>query len=475
MFVLRSVVVSAVVLSLVFNAGALADQSFKISRKINNIPTTARLAVDPETGNILVAMTELKISDASFGRVRAVLLKLLPNGNYRAKKVQSLSPNSGWHGRAIPLYFPRNKMFFVVWDTGDPTSGAATSKLMGRWVRANSGKPVGSAFDIVSDNKRNVSPVPYLLADDGAAGPSGGHGGYLGIAHTAYRTQESIKDDDAEFGLRYSYYNIVNKFDLTLSARYQLEPLNNGGGFQLTHRPQAGRAAPVDNDEFPNVRFGLTIRGEIDVIRMGFRTTRGFFYNYTVEEDTSAPTRVGKTDFPVGSRVPTKAFVGWGMKMMDVRYITNAGVDGDYGRNFLVIVPGMGWGWTQNNVNAGKPVTGSEFIETKLLINSFAPGPAYIAPAKPSVAHQVFSSTDGWVYMRKIVMSKAGRPKVTGGMIKIFKHGKKLQEFQAGAIVIAAVQQGTHPVARNSNAIVVWQKEVSNSKHELWVHLFKVK
>ena len=470
MCVLRVAVSLAVVFCLCAGGAAWADQSILVSKKVNNIATTMRMAEDPLSGNILIVMTELKSNDGSYGRVYAVLLKLLSSGEFKVRKVQLLSPASDWHGRGYPVYVHQKKMFLVCWDTGDPTAQSESAKIMARWVNRKTGKAVGEAFDVVSDTRRNVSPVllsarPEAVSD--SAGPTKFSEFPVVGVYTSYKTNGSLADPEIRFGLHLLGLEFKGtEFDIIRDD--QLAPLREEKGFQLSKVVEFGHASRINLSSYPNYGMSLFLYGYDTVYDGDTRTTRGFANSHLLN---TVSTPAGETLFGFGSNTPSKIYMGMsdGGALGDAgAYLFTTPEDGMFKRNFVDEHP---------NTFSGKfvAIDKDPFAELKIEYSGFVGRERvklnFAPPGKPILAWQVSAADDGWVYKRKIILGALGKPKTKGGMIKLFEHGNTLQYM----IVDRIRSSGASAPASKYNGILVWQKKVSDTKHELWARLFSVK
>jgi hypothetical protein len=91
------------------------------------------------------------------------------------------------------------------------------------------------------------------------------------------------------------------------------------------------------------------------------------------------------------------------------------------------------------------------------------------APAKKTVYGYVYAANpDGNVYRQKISDDAKflKKPKV------VFKHNNTLQYMVVRNIDAAP---GTAPPAVTPNVLILWQKKVTETKHEGWAYLTRVK
>jgi hypothetical protein len=168
---------------------------------------------------------------------------------------------------------------------------------------------------------------------------------------------------------------------------------------------------------------------------------------------------------------PSKAFLSILEDEADVVLCAQVG---NVYENFYEVVPFMppaqGTGYTRrdSNILGGKEAVKSWVLNTAKWQPKFAPE-VDNPPAKPALAHQITASDDGWTYRRKII----AKGKAVGPIKKVFKHKNKLQALIAEAIILGDAQAG--PPAQKYNVIIVWQKKINESKHELWAHFLKIK
>lgn len=470
MRILRLASSLALIFCLCNGVAASADQALRVSTKVNNIATTARMATDPLSGNILIVMTELQANNDGYGRVYAVLLKLLASGEYKVRKVQLLSPASGWHGRGYPVYVHQQKMFLVGWDTGDPTTSSAVSKIMARWVNRKTGKAVGDAFDLVSDTRRNVSPVLLSAGPEAVSDPAGpakfSEFPLLGI-HTSFQTTESQLAPKSWFGLRLTGFQL-NGSNFNIIRDDQLAPLREEKGLQLSKIAEFGHVSRINLSGYEAYGMGLFYYGYDTVFNGDTRTTRGFADSQLLN---TVVTPSGGTLFGFGSDTPLKVYMGMsdGGGLGDAAaYLFTAPEDGLFKRNFVDVHPNSFTGKfvaIDKNPFAGLKIEYSGFVGRKRVKLNFAP------PGKPILAWQVSSADDGWVYKRKIILGASGKPKTKGGMIKVFEHGNALQSMLVDTIAFG----GASAPAAKYNGIIIWQKKISETKHELWARLVNLK
>ena len=468
---LRPALALAAALSLLLATVAIGDQDLRLTKKLKDISTTARIAIGPD-GNILVAFTQLKINDGSFGRVWVVLLKLLPDGTYKVKKAQMLSADSGWHGRAYPAYISDIGRFLVVWDTADPTVALPASKIMARWVKRTTGKAIGAAFALNDDKGMNVNPVVFNYRVRNGTTPTLDDPVY-GVVRTRYRTADTLIEPDGNFGLQLDLYSLNGDKPMWEVAT-QLEPIVEQQGYQLTAKAYyaiSGRAFTGYQLEYA---FGVTVIGDKDVYDGPHRTTAGFINGYVVDQAAADNLRVGLIQFPLGSMAPSKVSLGYNEETGKLEFVANAPVNGDFSVNWRLYFPSEQTDSRQTKVF--KKVDGvfdSVVIRRFRQRIDFAPGENAAPAAKEAVAHQVSASNDGWVYRRILARSPAGKPKATGAMIKVFEHKNRLQEMTARTINL---RSSSNPVSEPANnVIVVWQKKIRENKHELRAYLFSVK
>lgn len=466
--------VMSTVLILTLGAVVMADKSLSVSKGINFVPTSARVALDPGSGNILIVFTELKANDNSYGRVHAVLLKAQPNGSYKVLKRRLVSPGSGWHGRAYAAYISQKGLFLVVWDTSDPSKGVAPSKIIGRWVKRTNGKPKGGQFDIVSDGKMNVFPVVYPLRDTPVTGtttsPTGVKKEIGLITWTSY-----ITDAVTPAGKFDTHGLFTARLDVNAVAERRddrnLYPLIIDFGRQLAKKVEWGYASRYQVEGYEKYTIGIVVLGHEDIMYEGQWTTRGFQMSYAWNTETSRWQSVSMTYMPARSLTPSKAPLGRSDDRYDI--VLSTQVHGKV-ENFYETIPLDNWndstGYTRrySNVLSGKETNYGWVFPAKIDVKFAPPNDVYPA-AKPALAHLVAAADDGWTYRRKIIQ----KGKTVGPLKKVFKHDNKIQALIGRPIFLANGAESAP--AQKFNSIVVWQKKLTETKHQLIAHLFKIR
>lgn len=444
-----------------------AVQNLKLSRGLDKVSTTPRIAFDPETGFAMVVYTQLDINDASYGRVYAVLLKLKSNGLYNARKPVLLSDKIGWDGRAGVIFVPSRKQFLVVWDTGDPTQPFAPADIIGRWVKLKNGKPKGAAFTIVSDNRRNLSPAittPNYSQTEAAPRISQGEDPVWIMSHTVYKTQARWHDPAEHFGTMLSYGHFSTK--IIPKVKMQLQPLTEINGVQLAFVSEFLNGHCTGGNG-----YHIALRGYQYKYLTGAYITAGFILSYLVAINPVNALLVGKVIYPNFSLTPR--MVNLGLLNNQFMLLTTVAIHGLFLHNYFTKQPGYDISATDKNVFGTKEVDNADFIRVPFR-PSFAPQAD--EGAKPILAWQIYSASDGWVYRRKIIQGITGKPKASGAHIKLFNHKDQLQYLTSRRM---EVKTETDPwpdaLKQKHNAIVVWQKKVSATKHELNAFLFTLK
>lgn len=170
----QSLRVAAFALCLMIVASGVAfsaDKTFSISKSLPKVNSHQRMAVNSQTGDVLIVFSQSDPADNDFGQIYAVLCKRLENGKYKVKKAQLVSPATGTHGRPDVAYNPATNQFIVIWDTMQVEADRLTqaTKVFSRLLNAV-GKPVGAPVTTL-DSKRGDSFV-YVHTITSSAAPA---------------------------------------------------------------------------------------------------------------------------------------------------------------------------------------------------------------------------------------------------------------------------------------------------------------
>jgi hypothetical protein len=155
-------------LSLLAQAAPL-KKDLTVSKGVSGRNVIPRMAVNQETGDILVTWTQ-QLPGTSNLRIWVRLLKHKGDGQYVMKAAKMASASSGWNANSHVVYVPWKKRYLVTWDTFDFNKGLSRSKIMGRLVNTN-GKPVKSVITIVDDGRANNWPRAVVLEGQTTLGP----------------------------------------------------------------------------------------------------------------------------------------------------------------------------------------------------------------------------------------------------------------------------------------------------------------
>jgi hypothetical protein len=450
---------------------AHANDSVRLTRKVDLVPTDQRIAYCPENGTILVTFTQFDVDDPNFARVWAVLMVPKNDGTYKAKRARMISPDAGWHGRARPIYVADRGQFLIVWDNGG-TSGAAASQIFGRWVRVSNGKPKGGAFKII-EGQRNVFPM--LMALDGSGfqpTPAADGDPFALLLFTTYLIEPGVSPTFFGDPRTYSlfFYLDGNKDIPRLESKHEILRGELFNGTALAPFITGGGAAPIDFDEYPQFVFGATLLGERHVYYNNRFTSRSLITTLAYDRD-GAPTSFGLTEWDPDTVLAQKASLGVMLDpVVQVRYATLT-FDRNQERYRSDVV--------------GHPVLGdtpsiSTFFnqfkkkteETQLVIML---EPYVVSnfdeeaepPAKEAFSYLLGANSDGWVYQRKVVES--GKP--SGGVRKLFRHDGDMQSMIAQYLFFT--QNDESPEVQY-NTVVVWQRKLDEKNHELRAFFYNV-
>ena len=460
------------VLLLIFSLSLLAQsQSLNLSRKLNKIATSQKIAVAPDTGNILIVFNQLDSANASYSRVYSVLLKKKADGSYSKTNPRLISPDSGYHARPTVGYVASKKLFLVFWDNSDPAAPFGQASILGRWIKPKTGKARGGQFIMEGSQNRNVAPVLYMVRGDAGDfnSPPAEDGPFGFLFYTRYPIPlaGSPANELDRIGVYYSpLWESAGIKAPEIGGEVKIDDGEISGGYYLTGFYEFGGVSRLMYSNGIDAQYGGTFFGHRQERNPeGSGTiTRGFARTVLFDETGLNYSQVARQDFEPRTLAMAKAFIDENGDQVIYLMVLRTGANDLLTRRITQsTMPESNATLNYTSAFSGKQVTQSNFIENVRLRYDYSGKTP--APAKPSVAWQISAAKDGWVYKRKIV--NTGKP--VAGLKKLFTHGNKIQSM-ASKILWYDESAGN----RKFNSIVVWQKKISETKHELVAQLFMV-
>lgn len=457
----------AVIISFSISLSA-QTQTINLSKSLPKIATSQKLAVAPDSGNILIVFNQLDINDSSYSRIYAVLLKKQGDGSYKKSPPRMISPDSEWHARPTVGYVKAKKQFLVFWDNSDPAKPFSQASIFGRWVNSKTGKASGGQFVMVGTNDRNVFPTLFIVSGDaGEVGaPLEEPFGFLFYSRYPIPSASPANELDTigiyYRGLQYESSKLTPQSD----GETKVDDGQISGGYYLNGFFEGGGIARIRYSTEPEIRYGGTFYGHQQVRNEGGSgtTTRGFLRTLTFADNPQNYNQVATTNFQPETVAMGKAFISQNGET--VVYTVTIRKLNSFQTSRVTQSPMINLNATLDYGTAfkGKAVTQSTFIENGRLRLGYSETESR-PTARATMAWQLSAAKDGWVYKRKVVAS--GKP--TGGLKKLFTHGNKIQSMTSDILWYDA-SAGT----RKFNSIVIWQKRINDGKHELIAQLFSV-
>lgn len=466
-----SLLLVALFLLTVTGLNARADETFRVAKALNFISTNLRAVQDPDTGNILVIINELKANDASYGRVDTVLVKRREDGSYSPGKLRILTPAGEWHGRPSGIYLQPSKLFLVVWDTADPTKFGGPSRILGQYIKATNGKPKGGNFDLINDGANNVAPVisHVLPAATGSrvSFPNVNENNVLfTLVWTRYKpfgTSPADGLDGYGTSLTFGYSDKLPKVRLDVKNILTLKPLQQDGGYQLGTIYEHGNSRIYLRSD--PLSLTITLKGYTQLREGSSFTTRGVYDNYLYDFKRKTVT------FDWGYELPRDTYTPSGIRTSG----TN-----DTSMNKLIIADHVqlhirAFYYEGETLKQEKPLTvkGSQAISAYSVNGRntflwtrqrFAP-PNVAPPAKPVRGRLIIAADNGLVYQQRITDGGQNLKKPK----KIFRHGNRLESMIAYRINLPDDPAG------QSDVLILWQRRVTANKHEALAYFTKLK
>jgi hypothetical protein len=186
----RAYVFLSLILLGIFSTCAFSgdEQSFSISKSIEYSNYPVRLAVNTNTGDVLVVWMNIKAADSK--RLYAALCKLSKSGKFRVKKAGMLSGDKAFIGNFDVAYNPLDNSYMVVADAHESSDFNSPTNLYSQKLDGK-GKPAAAHVQLTAAGKDYVSPVIVFVPGTLASPTILANGNYLMAYDRPAKTGES--------------------------------------------------------------------------------------------------------------------------------------------------------------------------------------------------------------------------------------------------------------------------------------------
>ena len=429
-------------------SAAARAQNLLLSKGVTGENTGAAVAVDPNTGNVLVVWTQLGVPPATGipdDVIWASLLIRKGSGKYKKPRTRRLSAEGGSQFALDVAWIEANKEFFAIWEQNNAAARGGFKRILGVPVNPRTGKPVGKVKTLVADDDSHASPVFVT----GLAKQSGGSRKVVGsVGQILWRREPASSGDPtmewASLSDTYETSNRATLPDSQIGFGSILGSLALSGGAARTRASPEGKASP------PCVIM--------------------------LHKDGSPPNVIATlTLWKNGKKVDTWP-LGSGDKVTTIRPLKSS----QAGQSLIgVHWSGFGTAFLSVRVPPCKEIrdAGSGDTPTVLNLASDLLGPQQVLALDPSQArrshhrkdaptdHLVTAEDDGRVYRSAF----DDQWNLLDGPETLFSHGNKLTSLIAHNVA-SAKSSGKKP-----NALIVWTKSVGTGlDQEIWAHSFYV-
>jgi len=431
---------------------AARAQTLLLSKGIAGENTDAAVAVDPNTGNVLVVWTQIGVpGDTGIPDdvIWASLLRRKGSGKYKKPRTRRLASDGGSQFGPDVGWIEASKEFFVIWEQNADAARGGFKRILGVPVNPRTGRAVGKVKTLVADDDDHASPVFVTAINNGSAG-SRVAGSSVG--QIVWRKEPPSPDDPTmEQASLSDTYEISNRATLpdsqigfgpilgalALSGATVRTPASGegGGGLVRCDITMLWKGSP------PVTKIILTLRRddeEVDSL-----TLEGYGSAAEIRHARSRTAGESAVALVTSQRLGT-AYNFYKVKTPPCQKIEIGFSRGPY--------PGGSFEGPVNGFLGPKQTLALQLRQSPHREGSLT-------------GHLVTTEDDGLVYRRAV----DDQWNVLDGPEALFSHGNKLTSLIAHD-VSSAKSRGKKP-----NALIVWTKSVGKkSDQEIWAYSFYV-
>ena len=429
-------IIATSVFVLVLSTGpAIADQDLLVSKKVTRINQLPHLVVNPNNGDLLIVWSQSDPNnDLNYGRVWAALVKRTASGKYKVRKPRMISPDSGYHFNGRAVWVPGKEEFFIVWDDYNPLffTNAGPTSIWGRRIKAKSGKPMGKAIELISDE--NINFAPLITADLVDGKPD------VRLYYSRFPAIATLPAKNFSTSAVSVSQPLNSKYKRTAEGKIFLECQSGGEACELL--VDDVRASSKDR----SCRVAVLNEQRFDDKGKFFKVTLLLIKNEQIVDTLITASR--KTP-PSMSSIDGKGTFS---------LLVGEESDGEFrGISLLYTISSDCSKITQAK---GSFTANTELAEFLTIENNLK----FVNPVNSFL---VTAETDGWAYVRTLEIKK--KVKQTSKE-KLVRHDNKLEEMEGALLPSFLSGEVSTSASDLPNAAIVWTKGVIDN-WQIWLHI----